>query len=208
MIFNFKNKNFKRGTTLVELIVAIAIIAIFSVIVIANFPRIKKQFSLSRATYKLAQDIRRAEDLGLSGSQAVDGLEAKGYGFYVDDKMNNKEYLIYADTNDPADSRYTYYGDDVDYIIETIDFVDTEPGVFIERMYIINSVGAEFDITLLSINFSPPNPDITIVTDAENIYYGEDVSNIKKVGIVLSLDTDQYSKRTIFINSSGLIEIE
>lgn len=198
--------NFKKGTTLVEIIVAITIIALFSVIVISNFPRIKSQFSLSRAAYRLAQDIRKAEDLGLSGAQFED-QEVSGYGLYVDNLIDDREYLIYADAGDSVDLKYTYYGDS-DYIIEVVNFNEIEPGVFIERMYIINSVDAEFDISSLSINFSPPNPDITITTDAESLYFGEDVSNIKQVGIILSLDADRHSKRKVFINSSGLIEVE
>lgn len=199
--------NFKKGATLVEIIVAIVIIALFSVIVISNFPRIKKQFSLSRAAYRLAQDIRKAEDLGLSGAQFSEDQELNGYGFYVDNSINDKEYLIYGDTNDTADLKYTYSGDHQDYIIETIDLAETEPGVLIDRIYVINSIGSEFDVNSLSINFSPPNPDITITTDAEDLY-GVVIPNIKSVGIVLSLDVDRYSKRTVFINSSGLIEVE
>jgi len=216
IIFKIKIKDFEKGISLVEIVVAIFIIALFSVIVVANFPKIKKQFALSRAVYRVAQDIRKAEDLGLSGIQTIEGVEAKGYGFFIDQLVDNKKYLIYADTNDPADSKYTNYldfPDDYDYIIEEINLADMEQGVFIERMFVIfsNELGLEVekDIYYLSINFSPPNPDITITTDAKNPFFGEGVlSIIKKVGIVLSLDTDLYSKKTIYINSSGLIEIE
>ncbi len=211
IIFKIKIRDFEKGISLVEIVVAILIITLFSIIVVANFPKIKKQFALSRAVYRVAQDIRKAEDLGLSGIQTIEGVEAKGYGFFIDQLVDNKKYLIYADTNDPADSKYTDYGDSIDYIIEEINLADMEQGVFIERMFVIfsNELESEVDIHYLSVNFSPPNPDITITTDAPNPSFSEGVlSIIKKVGIVLSLDTDQYSKKIIYINSSGLIEIE
>ena len=90
------------GITLVEIVVVIFIIAIFLSIIIAGFPRILRSLALSRATYKLEQDIRRTEDLGLSGVQSADSngqqILVKGYGIYV--SLNSspaEEYVIYAD---------------------------------------------------------------------------------------------------------------
>ena len=70
----------ERGITLIEVIVVMVIVTMFSMILIADFPKILRQFAISRASYKLSQDIRRTEDLGLSGVQIGDGLmQAKGY---------------------------------------------------------------------------------------------------------------------------------
>ncbi|MCX6722403.1 MAG: prepilin-type N-terminal cleavage/methylation domain-containing protein [Candidatus Staskawiczbacteria bacterium] len=89
MVFKlFQNiKKADRGTTLVELIVVVFIIALFSLITVSNFPQIQKQYALSAAAYSLAQDIRAAEDMGLSGAQTLssDGqiISVKGYGFFA-----------------------------------------------------------------------------------------------------------------------------
>ena len=104
----FKNE---KGVTLIEIIVVIFIIAIFSLIIIADFPGIEKQYALSNATYKLAQDFRRVQDLGLSGIQLLDAdgnqINVQGYGIYINPAVSDSVYLIYADVGDEADQRYT-----------------------------------------------------------------------------------------------------
>jgi len=192
-------KNSSKGITLVEVIVAIAIITVFSLIIINDFPKIKRQFALSRATYKLAQDIRKTEDLGLSGVQVLDEdgdpIITKGYGFYINILSNNKQYLTYADTNTPTDYRYT---SGEDYIVETINILEDEPGVFVKEIYDVNNPAVTN--YWASINFSPPNPTIIITTDT-----GIDETEL---GIVLGLELDSSATRTVFINSSGLVDVE
>jgi len=196
MILKIKNE---RGITLVEVIVAISIITVFSLIVISDFPKIKRQFALSRATYKLAQDIRKTEDLGLSGVQVLDEegdpISTKGYGFYINLPNNPKQYLIYADTNTPTDYRYT---SGEDYIVETINILEDEPGVFVKEIYDVDN--PTVTNYWASINFSPPNPTIIITTDSG-------ISETK-LGIVLGLESDASATRTVFINSSGLVDVE
>jgi type II secretory pathway pseudopilin PulG len=198
MILSSKFKNFERGITLVEVIVSIFIITMFSLIVITDFPKIKRQFALSRATYKLAQNIRRTEDLGLSGVQVLDAsgdpITTKGYGFYINTTDNDKQYIIYADTNLPTDYQYTV-GDD--YIVETVDLLEDEPGVYIKQILDTNT---NMSTDWVSVNFNPPNPTILITTDSGN--------TATRVGISLSLELDQSVTRTIYVNSSGLVEVE
>ena len=186
----------EKGITLVEVIVAIFIITVFSLIVITDFPKMKRQFSLSRASYKLAQDVRRTEDLGFSGAQLLDEegevVDTKGYGFYI--ISANEEYFIYADTNSPADYRYT---PSEDSIVETINMVESESGVYIKRIYDIDT---ETTTAWASINFNPPNPTVTITTDSG--------TSTSKIAIVLGLDLDPSMEREIYINSSGLVEVE
>jgi Tfp pilus assembly protein PilE len=191
-----KPENFKEnGITLVEVIVAIFIITVFSLIVIVDFPKIKRKFALSRTSYQLAQDLRRTEDFGFSGVQfldeAGDVIVTKGYGFYA--IKDNKEYFIYADTNDTTDYRYT---PSEDSIIETINILESEPGVYIKRIDVSEGVYADW----VSINFNPPNPNITITTNLG--------ISTSRIGIVLGLDLDDSSERTVYVNSSGLVEVE
>jgi len=205
MIFGNKNE---KGITLVEIIVAIFIITLFSIITITDFPKIKRQFSISRATYKLAQDIRRTEDLGLSGVQVNGASDAKGYGFYINRLSNDKEYLIYADiapTDADADRLFTYgsstcpSGTAGDCVVETIDILEDEPGVYIKNIFYINDANVSVDANWLSINFNPPNPTVIITTNA---------GVADRVGIVLGLELDDSVERSVYVNSSGLIEVE
>lgn len=193
----------KRGVTLVEVIVAIAIVALFSMIIISNFPGIERRLSLSRATYKLAQDIRSAQGMALSGVQIENSLgekiEAKGYGFYVNLAYgDHKKYGIYADVD--GDEKYSLISDvycedmagsPTDCIIQKIDLNEDEPSVNIKK---INNVDSQW----VSINFSPPNPKTNIANLASGQVGAE---------IILSLDADESIARSVFINTSGLIEI-
>jgi len=93
----------EKGITLVEILVVIFIIAALLTILVSDFPKIQRQFALSRATYKFAQDLRKAQDMALSGEEIKkpDGtiISVKGYGIYIDNRGNNgnnKEYKIYG----------------------------------------------------------------------------------------------------------------
>ena len=123
-MFNVGRSIKEKGITLVEIIVVIFMIVMFSLIIIADFPTIQRRFALSRSAYKLAQDLRRAEDLGLSGvplndvSAPPSPILLKGYGLYADVSSHSaKEYIIYADVteapdiNGVSDSDQKYSGD-------------------------------------------------------------------------------------------------
>ncbi len=185
----FKIYNFSRGITLVEVIVVVFIIATFSSILLSDFPKTKEKFALSRAVYKLAQELRRAQDMALSGVQTLkDDEPAKGYGIYINlSTLGNKEYVLYGDfsgNNQAYDS-----GEE----LKTVDFSASEKGVIIKQ---INNTASSQSV---SVNFRPPNPDIKI-------------SNLKgsntRVEIVFGLENDSSGKNTksVFVNKLGLIE--
>jgi len=181
---------------------------LFSAILIANFPKILREFALSRAAYKLAQDIRKTQDLGLSGVQMTDGegqpILAKGYGIYVDLSISPAEdYLIYADRGEPHDFKYDggslqFCSDNAtaatDCILEDIDVSQSNPDLFIKD---IRNLKESF--SFVSINFSPPNPVINI----DNLQQG-----FSEIGVVLGLKSDDSFERTIWVNTSGLIRVK
>ncbi|MEK7665014.1 MAG: hypothetical protein AAB361_02660 [Patescibacteria group bacterium] len=182
----------ERGITLVEIIVTIFIITLFSGIIISDFPKIKKQFALSSATHKLAQDLRRAQDMGLSGTQPLDPdgnpLLIKGFGLYINLNPidgNNKQYIIYGDKNGNQQ-----YDPLVDYNLDLIDMDIESKGVIIKGLY--NALEDR-----VSINFSPPNPKTSI----SNLDPG-----FSRIKIVLSLEYNSAVTREIYVNTSGLIE--
>lgn len=185
--------------TLVEIIVVILLSVLFCVILISDFPSIQRQFALSRAAYKLAQDLRTIEDLGLSGVTPQGQVQvAKGFGVYVNiSTYPATQYIMYSDTcpTSNQDYKYTTPGASCalgDYIITTVNISQTEPGVYIQAL---NHVTGNWT----SINFNPPNPTVTI--DNLNPSY----NNLE---IVLSLTSDQTKTRKVVINTSGLIEVK
>ncbi len=197
------SEKFEKGITLIEIIVVIFIIASFSVILISDFPKIQRQYALSRATYKLAQDLRRTQDLGLSGVQVKDNkgdpVAIKGYGVYIDTTPPARQYLIYADVlpsvNGVANQKYDgsfltplciIQSDPIsDCVIEIIDISEENASLSIAEI----SGGVDN----VSINFSPPDPVIDIS------------SGRSEVTITLS---NGLLTRTVSVNKSGLIAIQ
>jgi len=198
----FKNLRLKigipqRGITLIEVIVVVFIIGIFSSILISNFPEIQRQFALSRATYKLAQNLRKVQDMGLSGVKITDEtgqtILLKGYGIYIDATEPAQQYIIYGDSCLPTDYKYTFSGLCQDHIFETINVNEDNAGVVIST---INNI----DSGWVSINFSPPNPYLVMDTLSNN------QNNIE---IVLALSNyPSVTSRAVSINKSGLIEVK
>ena len=190
---NFKFQ--EKGTTLIEIIAVITIITLFSMILIADFPKIIRQYAVSRSSYKLSQDIRRVEDLGLSGVQ-IEGQNSPvgGYGLYIDLDDNEEQYIIYADNcSDTPDFEYTFGA--CDSIVETIGISEQQAGIYIKRINgnisgLVNSA---------SINFTPPNPKVTITAS--------DIQN-NSIDIVIGSSFDDSLERTVFVNNSGLIEVK
>ena len=189
---NFKFQ--EKGTTLIEIIAVITIITLFSMILIADFPKIIRQYAVSRSSYKLSQDIRRVEDLGLSGVQ-IEGQNSPvgGYGLYIDLDDNEEQYIIYADNcSDTPDFEYIF---GCDSIIETIGISEQQAGIYIKR--INGNISGSVDSA--SINFTPPNPKVTITAS--------DIQN-NSIDIVIGSSFDDSLERTVFVNNSGLIEVK
>lgn len=184
----FKNS---RGATLIEIIVVVFLVTLFSIFLIVDFPRIERQFALSRAGHRMAQDLRRAEDLGFSGVTSIESMPpAKGFGIYIN--LNNPQsYILYGDTAEP----YNVYTSQ-DFIIESIDLSSKTEGIYVKGLE--NASGSE-ENKWTSINFSPPNPTVSI----ENLNAGW-----KYVGIVLGIQADPSLSKEINVNLSGLIEIK
>lgn len=222
------NQNSSAGITLIEIVVVIFIITIFSLILFADFPKIQRQYALSSSTYKLAQNFRKVQDLGLSGVQLKDingdEIAVKGYGIYV--KPSENLYIIYADiagapdqdgvrTSDRKYSGDTNYhlcsdvnqgGDPLpnllttDCVIEKVYIKLQNTSLYIKRIY--NIADASEISNPLSINFTPPNPTVDIIDDLDIHYYNT------AIGIVFGLTTDNLAERTVKANTSGLIDIK
>ena len=211
-------KNSSAGITLIEIIVVIFIIALFTIILITDFPKMLRQLALSRATYDLAQDLRKVQDLGLSGVQLMDVLNkpiaVKGYGIYIDITDNPTKYILYADVG--GDGQFgTYdqkYNGDFgsttkwcskvnqttestgkltdDCIVEIIDLSKKD-----KSLSIYGIGDSTISLGHTSINFLPPGPTTNI-----DGFVG------KEIGITLK-NTDG-TTRSVKINTAGLISID
>jgi prepilin-type N-terminal cleavage/methylation domain-containing protein len=173
----------KNGFTLIELLTVLAIIFILTSISFPFYRTAQKQYILESAAQKLAQDIRRAQEMAISARvcEPCGNKVPPGYGIYL--QQGNTSYFIYADTN-PAHGNEIYDGGDVK--IETISF---EGKVFIKNV----------NPSSLSINFKPPDPKIRI---------GNSSQSLNETSITISLLNDTSKTKTIRVNKAGLIYVE
>jgi type II secretory pathway pseudopilin PulG len=220
-------KKFERGITLVEIMVVVFIIALFTVILVSDFPRMLRQMALSRVSYSFAQNLRKAQDLGLSGIQLYDvkgaPIEVKGYGVYIN--LNApKQYIIYADVaGAPAPvtglrtSDNKYNGppsyplcSEVDQTVPSSGFVDA--GILIadcaveiisvtkeDQSLYISELKNLTDTSHVSINFSPPGP----ITTIENL----DIPG-GQVRVRVYFKNSDGGERIVLVYRSGLIDVQ
>ena len=189
----------ESGVTLIEIIVVVAIITIFSAILISDFPSIERQFYLTRAAYQLAQDLRRVQSLSLSGSFLPGGQSISGYGLYINTDTNPQSYILYADSC--KDQKYTI--DDPtcpagDYTQGTLGTIDMTQGGRYPEVYIEGLTGIDGG-AITSIDFTPPNPTTTI----QNISAG-----YNQIGIILGLKSDPAKTKEVDVNTAGFINVK
>ena len=206
MIKNLKleTRNRRSGVTLVEIIVVVFVIGLFTMILVSDFPQIQKRYALFNTAYRLSQDMRVAQDLGLSGITIYDvnkvAIAAKGYGIYINLSQSNKQYVIYADVDGSQEynggANYplcgSLSGPQTDCVINMIDLSKTSPYLYIKGL---NNISGAYT----SVNFSPPGPIIKI----GNLNSGQ-----SSIGIELGLTSDVSLLRRILVNTSGLIETQ
>jgi len=216
-------KNFKKGITLVEIMVVVFIIALFTVILVSDFPRMLRQMGLSRVAYSFAQNLRKAQDLGLSGIQLKDvneeSIAVKGYGIYINLSDNDKQYIIYADVaeapvNGIRTSDNKYSGDSSYPLCSDVDQQAQSENVenfmliadCVVEIIPMNKEDASLYISELrnlagydytSINFSPPGP----VTTIDNL---ED----EQVRVRVYFKNSDGAERRVYVYTSGLIDIQ
>lgn len=190
MNHQFLKKN--QGVTFVELMVVVSVIILLSAIILPSYWKVASQFALEGSAYELAQDIRKAAEMGMSAKKLPgEGVPQGGYGIYFE-KYDESEAIdhnifLYADKNGDE----TYSSD------EEIETIYLEKGVKIARVEIQeNFAAARVLVGTASINFKPPAPIVKINNSAYKIF------------IFLTLENDLTKEKTIKVNKAGLIEVE
>ena len=201
-----KNTGLKNsaGLTLIELLVVVAIMMIMAAIVIVNYRPGNQQLALNRSASKLAQDIRRAQEMAMSSAE-VGGSVPPGVGIVLRFAPGiwKDKYRIYADNS--SNERFHGAGPTPDFIIETINM---ESGVIIEGIRVQSTAS---NLVWGSINFRPPDPAINIFgcnVQAENCPNPQSFSGETWMRITLTLESDPSQTKTVRVNNAGLIYVE
>lgn len=181
----FQASNLKeKGFTLTELLVSIFIIAILSAIALANYRTGQEKLILERAATKLAQDIRRVQEMAMS-AQEFGGQVPDGYGISLDKvPPPQKSYILFTD-----DNANQHYDAGSDGKIEEITF---------EERIKIKNLG--MGINHLHVIFRPPDPKVYF-------YDGTNFLSSTETTITICLEDDETKEKNIKINKAGLINV-
>lgn len=158
------------------------VIAIFTALFFVDYGKDNSVFALERASNKLAQDLRRTQEMSMTGLIGDAGTNA--YGIYFNDASGyEKQYLIYK--NNDTDVSYSSSGDSIK------EAVSIEKGVKICDILIDSgSVGT------VSVSFVPPDP----INYINGYYSGHEAT------VVLCAEDDVAKTRRVKINNAGRIE--
>jgi len=138
VLFPIKKTVNMWGFTLIEMLVVISVIIILTLITVPIYQGSKKELALQRATGKLAQDLRSAQEMAMAAKEFQGAVPEGGYGIYLTSGMSDR-YILFADTNGNFQ-----YGDG-----ELVDDIYFETGVEISQLS---------PASPLTITFTPPDP--------------------------------------------------
>jgi len=98
MAFSSSRNSYKKGFSIVELIVTISVFALLSTSLVGNYRSSTKALSLSSLAAKVSTDIRRAQAFGISNIDRSGSYYAHGISFQKA-PPDEKSYIIFADVN-------------------------------------------------------------------------------------------------------------
>ena len=132
-----------KSFTLVELLVAVGIIILLTALVLPDYRAGERQFALQRSASKLAQDLRRAEEMAMSAKEPPTAPDTFKGAYGINFQTNSSNYILFADL-------------DNDQIYDSGEEIETLP---LEKKVKISNLSPASPLT---ISFTPPDPQINI----------------------------------------------
>lgn len=173
-----------RAFTLIESLVVTAIILILSLIVFPSYRNTQQQLALQRSVDRLAQDIRRVQEMAMAATEVNGVIPQGGYGIYLRKVPSPQtSYVLFADKN----NNHKYDSG----AAEKIEEISFESGIKISNL----------NGNHLNIIFVSPDPRVYF-TDADG---NELVLNEAAIEISLA---DGTKVKTVNVNKAGLIKYE
>lgn len=167
------------GFTLVELLVIIAIIILFTTLFVLSLRVGEKQLALARVVQRFSQDVNRTAELTLRAQNFECAIgNISGYGLYVSSSTPSS-YLLFVEC-----SGNEAYNQGLDDVLETVQ---------LERGIQIDSVSP---FPSMSIVFFPPAPTVFLNPGNQN-------------QLQVTFKTEDYSRtKSVLVNNRGAIDIE
>ncbi len=159
---SFKRK-YKRGFTLVELLVVLAIFVIITTVVLARQNKFSSDIQLTNLAYQIALSIRQAQVYGLGVKGASSNYQI-GYGIDFD-KASSSSYALVADNN--VDQLYDGAPTPADNVVNNFNL---QLGASISNLCVtdyanVKTCSKTGAFSTLDILFLRPNPAANISID-------------------------------------------
>lgn len=211
----------KAAFTLIEMLVAMAIVFIMTGLSMANYNRFGREVELENATYELALNIRQAQFFGINRSeqfgQTFDDPQPYGVYFRLDgaeEGIEDDSFIMFVDDDvdryfDAADNTYsggeTCIANASDECINILSFARNNyiSGICVgdneSNCTDIQSVGN--GVPELHISFKRPDPDAVIYANNVASPYGF-------ARITMSSPVNGLGTKSVSVGAAGLISID
>lgn len=218
-----KNKisQIKKGFTLIEMLMVLAIFTILTSVVMYNYAEFNSKTIMSNMAYEIALTVRQAQvySLGVRGQVGAGSFDNR-YGVYFNTSNGGKEFAFFFDRK-PAGAEEVPNGwcdgdaGEPNCLAcisggesECLEKVALTRDIYISKLCLSNGIdpidqGGNCTETTneedVSITFDRPNPDAKIRVDSD-----EEYSN-KNIGIVVKNSFG--NQRAVIIRSTGQISV-
>ncbi len=207
------NKPFyKRGFTLLEMLVVIAIFLIFTVIMLADYKDFGAHEKFINFAYDTALNLRQIQTSGIAVKETGTGSNvfSGGYGIHFSPSTNLHAYTTFVDEIDDVGSENRYF-DESDTIVKEI---TVDPDYSVSSVCAVrNKVETEDCATssggVVDIVFIRPNPDAYISFNgcdgSDDCNSGSNPYSGANIHLTSSKDDPA---RTIYVDITGQISIK
>lgn len=181
----------KAGFTLIESLVVIGIILVMTLVFVPNLRLAERSQLLAHSASVLDQNLRRAEEMGLSAKEFHGLIPRGGYGLYFPG-AGYTSYIVFADCSDPPTFRYNPSATICNGFPEKVEEVVLPNGL---------QLTALSPSSPLQITFTSPTPKITFSDASAEITTSLDAS-------VTLLWASTGQTKIVRTNKAGLVEIQ
>ncbi len=198
----------RSGFTLIEILVAIAIMTIIMGVVVFDHQKFSDQLRITNLAYQIALSVREAQAYGINvrGDVTTGGNQFNvGYGVHFSTEENTS-YTTFIDRGDPDDtssignSQYDIDEKITTYILERGNTISDICSKIISGTGSSISTEVNCEAQTIDITFQRPNPDARFVVFPDTVIPAQEVT-IK----VTNRDGDIC--KSISVNTNGQISI-